>query len=88
MRTIILSREGTDYARPVSEFIEMFRRKYPDRKIETVDLDSREGAESARMYGITRYPGIVIYADGGRVIQTWQGEPLPLLDEVAAFALG
>jgi len=88
MTTVIFSREGMDYSRPVSNFVEMFGRKYPGRKIEVQSLDTREGAATATMYDITRYPAIVVRADDGRVVQIWQGEQLPLLDEVAAYALG
>lgn len=88
MRTIILSREKTDYARPVSEFVEMFNRKYPGRDIEIVDLDTKDGANKATVYGISQFPAVVVSADDGRVIQIWQGETLPLIDEVAAFAIG
>ncbi len=72
MRTIILAREMTDYARPVAEFVEMFRRKYPDIAVVIVDLDTKEGAERARMYAITQYPAVIVSADDGRVIQIWQ----------------
>lgn len=88
MKTVVFYREHTDYARSVNEFVEMFGRRYPDKKITTKDLETREGAAEASLYDITQYPAIMVMNDGGGVMQLWQGEQLPLIDEVAAYALG
>ena len=77
-----------DYSRAVSEFAEMFRRKYPQRRVEVNDPDTREGAAMMSILGVFRYPAVVVLSDDGRVVQMWQEEQLPLLDEVAAYAIG
>lgn len=88
MKTVIYTRDGRDYSRAVIEFAEMFERKYPGHTIETKNPDSREAASLMGMLGVDRYPAIVVTRDDDVVVQMWQGEPMPLLDEVAAYALG
>lgn len=88
MKTVVFYREGMDYSRPVSEFIEMFRRRYPGKEISMKSLDTREGAAEASLHDITQYPAIMVKSDSGSVLQLWQGERLPLIDEVAAYAIG
>jgi hypothetical protein len=88
MKTVIYSREGRDYSRAVTEFVEMFSRKYPGHIIEVKDPDSREASSRMSMLGVDRYPAIVVTRDDDSIVQMWQGEPLPLLDQVAAYALG
>jgi len=83
----MLTRAGTDYARPADEFAEMIRRRYPDRKVTQVDLDTRDGAATASLYDIMQYPAIVVTADDGRPLDVWQGMPLPLIDEVMGAVL-
>ena len=87
MKTVIFSREGMDYSRAVSEFAEMFSRKYPQRKVEVNNPDTREGAAMMSMLGVYRYPAVVVVSDDGRVVQMWQEEQLPLLDDVASSAI-
>lgn len=83
MRLIVIYREKSDHARAVYEFKEMLRRRYPDKTVSEIDPDTREGAAEANLYGVVRYPAIIATAYDGRVLGFWEGEPLPLVDEVA-----
>lgn len=87
MRLVILYRKASEQYRPVYEFIEMMRRRYPDKRIEELDIDSRAGAAEASVYGVMSYPAIIVTAFDGRVIGMWQGIPMPLIDEVAGMML-
>ncbi len=87
MKLYILYRDRSEHARSVVEFIEILRRRYPDRKPTLVELDTREGASMASMYEITRYPAILVTSYGGNVLGQWEGEPLPLVDEVISRVL-
>ncbi len=60
-------------------------RQYPDKQIEQLDLDTREGAETAKLYDVTRYPAILAIANDGGLVQLWQGMPLPLRNDIAAY---
>jgi len=63
----------------------MMRRRYPGRSVRTLDIDTREGAAEASLYSVMRYPAFVLTAMDGRVVQQWEGEHLPMVEEVAAM---
>lgn len=88
MKTVVFSRDGRDYSRGVTEFVEMFSRKYPGQSIDIKNPDLRDNSTILTALGVTQYPAVVVMTDDERATQLWQGEPLPLIDEVAAFALG
>ena len=85
MRLTILYRENSDHARAVLEFIEMLSRHYPDRRAAVMDIDTREGAAEATLYGVTQYPALVLTSYEGRVVQLWEGLPLPIIDQVGSM---
>lgn len=87
MRVMLLYRQRSDHARPVYEFIEMMRRRYPDTKIIEMDIETRQGAAEASLYGIMQYPGILVTGDDGRMLGLWEGLPMPLIDEVVSLLL-
>lgn len=39
----------------------------------------------ARLYDIVRYPAVLATRDNGEMLALWQGEQLPLMNEVAAY---
>ena len=82
MKLSIFYRQNTEQERPVIEFKEMMRRRHPSVEVHDVDLDSREGVSVASLYGITRYPAILVTAIDGSMQGLWEGIPLPLIDEV------
>lgn len=82
MRLATFYRKNSEQERPVIEFKEMMRRRYPSTVIVEMDLNSREGASEASLYGITQYPAILVTANDGSLQGLWEGLPLPLIDEV------
>lgn len=56
-----------------------------NKKIELTSLDTREGVAMASLYDITRYPALIALRDTGEMLAMWQGEQLPLMNEVAAY---
>jgi len=87
MRIVIIYRENSEHARPVIEFKENMRRRYPEKNIEELEIDSKAGATEASLYGIVQYPAIIVSAHEGNVLGQWEGLPLPLVDEVAGAAV-
>ncbi|MFT4532362.1 MAG: hypothetical protein ACI9T8_000382 [Candidatus Saccharimonadales bacterium] len=87
MRLVVIYRVRSDRARAVSEFIETLNRRYPGKTLHELDIDTREGAAEAALYGVMDYPAFIATAYDGRVVSMWQGMPLPLIDEVAAMLL-
>jgi len=57
------------------------------RDLETMDIDSRDGAEMAKLYGVTQYPAIIAMASDGQMQKMWQGLPLPLINEISFYSL-
>lgn len=55
------------------------------RSVAVADLDTREGAAIATLYDVMQYPALLAVSDDGRMLQMWVGEPLPLMNEVAAY---
>lgn len=87
MGLVALYRKNSEQARAVYEFIEMMRRRYPDRNIVEKDIDTRDGAAEASLYGVMSFPAIISTSMDGRVLGMWEGLPLPLIDEVIGSAL-
>lgn len=88
MKTVVLYRPNSEHARGVEEFIREFSRRNPQVKVETMNIDGREGMATASLYDIMAYPAILALRDDGGADNVWQGEVLPLLDEVASYTRG
>lgn len=86
MKVCALYRQNSEHARKIEEFLHEFSRLYPDRKIEVIDLDTRDGAATASLYDIVRYPAVLALTDDGQLTRSWEGDQLPLISEVASYA--
>ena len=86
MKVVALYRQNSEHGRNVEEFIHEFSRR-TSKEIEHIDIDSKEGSSAAELYDITEYPAILAIANDGSLQNMWIGEPLPLIDEVAAYLL-
>jgi hypothetical protein len=85
MKVVILYRPNSDQARKVEEFVADYKRNHGTRGLEVLDVDSREGSAMASLYDIMSFPTILALADDGGVQNSWQGEMLPLMDELAYY---
>ena len=70
----------------VEEYVREFEQRYHDVRLEALNVDSREGSATASLYDVMQYPAILVLQLDGYVQNLWQGEPLPLMDEVFAYA--
>lgn len=84
MRVTILYRSNSDHERSIIDFDREYSHR-TGRNIEMLDLNTRDGSSMASLYDIMQYPAILAIADDGRVQQVWQGESLPLIDEVSYY---
>ena len=84
MQIIALYHPQSDHARRVEDYAHDFQRMHHET-IDLLSLESREGADMARLYGITRYPAIIARRDGGEMLQIWTDDQMPLMDEVLAY---
>ena len=85
MKLVVLYREQSDHARLVTEFVEMLSRRFPGKSAELIDIDTQTGAQMAATHGVMRYPAFLVTTYEGRLVNQWEGEPLPLIDEVGGM---
>jgi len=85
MRTVVVYKEQTDYARMVDEYLRDFERQ-TGHKIETMDPDTREGTMFCRTYDIVEYPSIVALDDNGQLQNIWRGTSFPTINELSYYA--
>ncbi|MBQ3353348.1 hypothetical protein IJG89_03355 [Candidatus Saccharibacteria bacterium] len=84
MRVVCVYREGQDYSRSVTEWLENFRRQ-TGRTIETMDPDKNPGFCEA--YDIVEYPTFMALGERGEVRASWRGRDLPLINEVLYYTI-
>lgn len=82
MKVIMLYRPNSEHAGTAEDYAEEYHRRHSDKQIELVSVDTLEGADKARLYGVTRYPAILALSDDGSFLQLWQDDQLPLMSEV------
>jgi hypothetical protein len=89
MKVLVLYRPNSEFARQVEEFIHdlQTRHNVDERHLEVLDYDSREGSAMASMYDVMSQPSIVIIADDGGYVKSWEGTALPLLEEVVGYTV-
>lgn len=82
----MLYRPKSEFARGAEEFVREFRRR-TDREIEILDIDTQEGSQMAQLYGVMDHPTFIAIANDGKLLQAWSGKPLPLMNELSAYAI-
>ena len=87
MKVLILYRSHSDHGREVETYAAEFKHRCSGVKLEMQDLNTREGAATASLYDIMAYPAVLVLQDDGVASMVWQGKMLPLIDEVAGYAL-
>ena len=85
MKVLILYRPKSEQTTSVESFIHDFKYRHEANRLEILDADSREGIAMATLYDIMSYPAILALRDDGSVLKSWEGEMLPLMDEVAYY---
>lgn len=87
MKVLVLYRPESEHASAVESFLRDLERRHvlASEQLNILNLDSREGAEAAKLYDVVEYPAILAVDDFGSIIRSWQGEHLPLLDDIAGY---
>ncbi len=88
MKLVIIYRPASDHGRTVEEYVHDFTRLNPEVNLETLSIDTRAGADRAALYGVMAYPTVLALRDSGELVQSWEGLPLPLMNDVAYATLG
>jgi hypothetical protein len=84
MRVVVISKEQTDYARAVDDFVFEFKR-LTGHDLEVLDPESPDGISFCSTYDIVEYPTIIALSDDGRLQNMWRGVPLPTMSEVSYY---
>jgi hypothetical protein len=86
VKLVILYRPNSEHATAVESFVRDFQHQHdPGSKIELLSVNTRDGAATASLYDVMSYPTILALANDGSVLNAWEGENLPLMDEVASY---
>lgn len=84
MRGIIFYRRGTESDSKASNFKRDFEH-FTSKKIELLDVDTREGATLAKLYDMVSYPAVIALDDDGKLRSAWQGDNMPRIDDVSGY---
>lgn len=84
MKTVIVYKDETDYARQVTDYLRDFKRQ-TGHDLETINPDTPDGAGFCRTYDIVEYPSVVALSDDGALQNMWRGLPLPTISEVSYY---
>ena len=84
MRVVVVYKDASDHSREVIDYMGDFYRQ-TGHELETVDPESREGADFCRTYDIVEYPSLIALSDDGVMQNLWRGRPLPTISEVSYY---
>jgi hypothetical protein len=87
MRALVFYRRESQSASLADRFAHDFERT-TGQKLELLDVDTPEGTDLARLHDIVQYPAIIVIDSDGKLQNSWQGEDLPLIDNVAGYMRG
>ncbi|MEI7682952.1 MAG: hypothetical protein WCJ24_01470 [Candidatus Saccharibacteria bacterium] len=86
MKALILYHPKSQEARTVEDYARDFEQR-KDMKIELLSLETREGSSTATLYDVMQYPALLVIDGDGRIQKGWQGQAMPLMDELAGYLL-
>ncbi len=86
MKVVVLYRPNSEHARKVEDFARDFAHYQVDKKLELVSLDTRDGASTATLYDVMQYPAILALRDDGQILKEWEGDMLPMMNEISFYA--
>jgi len=81
MKVLVLYHPNSEQDGLVQDFARDYQR-FKTKKLTLISLETVEGADYAQLYDITRYPAFLAISDSGTLQRLWQGNPVPLMDEL------
>lgn len=85
MRVVVVTKDNNDYSRTVTDFLRDFYHQ-TGHELEIMDPDTADGTQFCSTYDIVQYPTIIALSDIGGMQNTWNGLPLPTINEVEYYA--
>jgi hypothetical protein len=86
MKVLVLYRPNSEHGRLVEDFIHDFQSRHGDEHLEVLNIDTRDGSATASLYDVMRYPAILVLQTDGYLQKAWEGDQLPMMDEVVSYA--
>lgn len=68
------------------DYVHEYKMRHPGVEPELISLDTREGDDMAKLYGIYSFPAILAISRDGSLQHIWQEDRLPLMQELDAYA--
>jgi hypothetical protein len=87
MKIVILYKPNSDHGRVVEEYLHEFAVRNPEVSFNALSVETREGANTATLYDVMQYPSMLALRQDGSIAKSWQGLPLPLMNDVAYFTI-
>ena len=84
MKITILYRSNSSQDRLVKEFENEYLHR-TGRSLSVYDLNTKDGFALATLYDIVQYPAVLATAEDGSLLQLWQGDTIPLMNEVMYY---
>ena len=84
MRVIVVYKPESEHATTVATYLHDFERQTSHR-LETLNPESPEGADTCRTYDIVEYPTLMAITSDGQLQNMWRGLPLPTISEVSYY---
>lgn len=84
MKLVVLYHPNSEMGTPIETFIEEIK-GVTDKEIDLLSLETKEGADYSKLYGVTQYPAILVLRDDGQLNKSWEGNPLPAKDDVTGY---
>lgn len=84
MRVIVITKDETDYARTVTDYLRDFK-ALTGHDLEVMDPETPDGVSFCRTYDILEFPTLVALSDDGLLQNQWRGLPLPTMSEVSYY---
>lgn len=86
MKASILYHPESEFSRIAEQYARDFEHQ-KGKTVELISLETPEGANLAELYGVVQYPALFVCRDSGELVKHWEGEPLPLMNEVAGYLI-
>jgi hypothetical protein len=86
MKVVVLYRPKSEQEGKVQDFARDYK-QLKNRELKLISLDSVEGDNLAKLYDIVRYPAFLAIKDDGQLEQLWQGDSMPLMNELDYYMI-
>ena len=86
MKVLVFYRPNSEHSRRVEDFARDFNKDYINYRLELINVNTRDGAATASLYEIMRFPSLLALTNDGQVVHQWEGDTMPMMNEVSYYA--